>query len=142
MPLRRLALAACCALVLTALVGCGGKFQPVAGQVVYPDGTPAKGLAGGQIIFQQGPGPDTASAPSANSPLDAEARFKLGTEQLGDGAALGTYQVAIIPPQAIGDVPLPRVIAAKFENFETSGLTQEVKQGGVKDLKITVELPK
>ncbi len=116
---------AVCGLVLT-VAGCSGKgLVPVEGQVVYPDGTPVKGLDGGQVVFRSA-GTGGASS-NATGTIDAEGRFKLGSLTPGDGAARGTYQVLITPPDPTGDVPLPRAIDPKYEKFETSGLEVEVK---------------
>jgi hypothetical protein len=126
--------------VILFAAGCGGgKYQPVTGQIVFADGTPAKGLEGGQVIFEPAQA-ETTNAPSATGAIDSEGRFTLGSEQPDDGATAGTNKVLITPPTPTGDVPLPPVIHSKYERFETSGLTFDVKPGK-NEYKITVEPP-
>lgn len=135
----RCAALACLSLVLLAAVGCGGsKYQPVTGQIVFADGTPVTGLEGGQIVFEAAA--TTGSPPTATGSIDAEGRFKLGTDQPDDGATAGLNKVLISPPDSSGDVPLPPVIHGKYEQFSTSGLEYEVKPGP-NDFKITVDPP-
>jgi hypothetical protein len=124
---------------LLLLAGCGGtKYQPVTGQLVFPDGSPVTELEGGQVVFEaQGEGGTPVSASGA---LDSKGRFTLGTESVSDGATAGMNKVAITPPAATGDVPPPAVIHPKYERFETSGLQYEVKPGK-NDFKIKVEKP-
>lgn len=119
------------------LAGCGGKkFQPVKGQLKLPDGSPVKGMAGGEVVFEAvGPDGKTYTATGA---LDDEGRFTLGTEAVGDGAVTGKHKVLISPPAATGDTPVSRVIHRKYESFETSGLVLEVVAGS-NDIPITVE---
>jgi hypothetical protein len=119
------------------LAGCGGgKYQPVSGQVVTPDGSPVTGLDGGTIVFET---TNEAGEPlSASGAIDAEGKFTLGTETVNDGAAAGKHKVLITPPAATGDVPPPPVIDPKYQSFETSGLEIEVKEGS-NDLKVPVE---
>ncbi len=67
-------------LTLASLTGCGSKYHRVTGEIVFPDGSPVKGLARGQIVFQKvgngamrqrravprpAPSTKTASSPSA-----------------------------------------------------------------------------
>jgi hypothetical protein len=127
---------------LSSLTGCGsGKYVPVSGELVYPDGAPVTGLDGGQVIFREVEGPNGPGPNSAAGAIDAQGKFVMSTEQLGDGAAPTNYVVSIVPPAPTGDVPLPRAIHPKYEKFETSGLTQEVKPRMAK-LKLTLEPPK
>lgn len=124
-------------LLMLLAVGCGGnKFQPVRGQVVYKDGSPVKGLDGGQVVFE-GSGPDGKKY-SATGALDAEGRFEMGTEKPGDGAVSGKNKVLISPPTASGDIPKPKVIDPKYESFEKSGLEYDVKPGS-NDYQIKVD---
>ncbi len=124
--------------LLLAAAGCGGnKLHPVRGQVVYQDGSPVKGLEGGQVVFE-GTGPDGKKY-SATGPLDAEGRFELGTEKPGDGAVAGKNRVLISPPTSEGDIPKPKVIDPKYETFERSGLEYEVKPGQKNEYRIKVD---
>jgi hypothetical protein len=126
-------------LVLLAVAGCGSsKYQPVTGQIVFADGTPAAGLEGGQIVFELAAA--SGNVPTATGSIDAEGRFQLGTVKPGDGATAGLNKVLISPPEATGDVPLPPVIHGKYKQFATSGLEYNV-QPGPNEFKITVDRP-
>jgi hypothetical protein len=110
------------AVVLLGASGCGGrKLYPVEGQVVFPDGQPVTGLAGGSVEFDPLDGKD-----GARGALQADGTFRLETFKPGDGAYPGRYRVCVVPPQVI-DRPTPRVIDRSFERFDTSGLQVEVK---------------
>jgi hypothetical protein len=119
------------------LVGCDKSgFQPVSGQVVFPDGSPVTGLDGGQVVIET----TDAEGKTMNSSgaIDAQGHFQLGTQTVDDGAPLGKHKALITPPAATGDIAPPPVIDSKYESFETSGLEIEVKQGK-NDVKLTVE---
>ena len=124
-------------ILLAAVCGCGGDGRASArGQVKFPDGSPVTKLEGGQVVFET-TGPDGKPS-TATGTIDDQGRFELGTERPGDGAVVGKSKVLVTPPTATGDVPLPLVIAKKYESFETSGIEVEVKPGS-NDLTITVE---
>ena len=127
-----------CLAVALLLAGCGTKYQPVAGEIVFPDGTPVKGLARGQIVFQKVESGEPTNTVSPSGPIDAEGKFKLGTDGVADGAPEGEYRAVISPPQASGDEQLPKVIDAKYTRANNTTPTYKVtKQPN--HLKVIVE---
>jgi hypothetical protein len=107
--------------------GCGRDgYQPARGRLTDPSGNPIPGLAGGSVVFEATADGRTVSASGA---IDADGRFVLGTDGLADGAAVGTHRVLISPPDATGDIAAKKVIHPRYEAFDTSGLTAEVKPG-------------
>ena len=115
------------------LTGCGSRYHPVTGEIIFPDGSAVQGLAGGQIIFQK-----TGGSQSASGAIDANGKFSLSTEALGDGVAEGDYQLIITPPQSSGDIPLPQVIDPKYTRPGGSTETFTVKVG-TNHFKVKVE---
>jgi hypothetical protein len=101
-------------------------------------------LAGYRVTFM----PDDGRRPAVGM-TDADGKFKLGTNDAGDGAVVGTHNVAFVwvPPltgepgqETINDnpasLPKPKVkIPDKYSDPEKSGITQEVPARGVSDLK-------
>lgn len=108
---------------LALLVGCGTKYAPVEGKITLADGSP---LARASVAFTS-----DALKISAIGETDANGVYNLMTENPGDGAPPGTYQVEIVQAKsadsAQGDPP--RQFPAKYEAAATSGLTREVKPG-------------
>jgi hypothetical protein len=91
---------------------------------------------------------------SATGTTDAAGHFELGTNDVGDGAAPGRHSVAIVwagpadevvpgNEQIIDDpaqLPKPPIeIPKKYGNPETSGLVQDVPEGGVQGLTIDLK---
>lgn len=112
------------------LTGCSGSsYQPVTGEIVFADGQPVKGLAGGQIVFQQVNDQGATTGVSASGAIDADGKFALSTEKAGDGAAVGEYQIVITPPLPSGDEMLPKVIDEKYTKVGGSTKTYQVKAG-------------
>jgi hypothetical protein len=117
-------------LIFVATLGCGSKYVPVKGSLLFADGTPATGLEGRQIIFQKIPaGEETSSQVQSTGTIDAQGKFTMGTDQIADGVPSGTHRIMISEAVATGDIPPPAVIDKKYSNFETSGLQYEVKAG-------------
>ena len=120
------------------------KVVPVSGTLTY-NGQPLENY---QVTFLP-----TDGRRAATGVADADGKFTMGTNKAGDGAPPGTHKVAIVwaPPttdlpgheQIIDDpslLPKPPVeIPAKYGNPETSGLTQEVPDEGIEDLKIDLK---
>lgn len=132
---------ACWAVAAVAVLsaGCGGGgLAPVRGQLVYPDGQPAKELVGCSVVFEA-TGADGKPV-GAIGEVDAEGRFELTTNRPGDGAPVGANKVALNARWRGGsERPDPLPVLDKYANTSTSGLTVEVKSGGNDDVKITVE---
>jgi hypothetical protein len=113
------------------LTGCGGSgIHPVEGKVVWKDGTPAKELAGAQVIFDL---PEKQT--SARGTVQPDGTFRLTTKQPNDGALEGDYKVMIIE---IGRKPLggadgtelaPGAMDSRYSDPSTTDLTATVKPG-------------
>ena len=138
-------------LMLVGLSGCGKapgpkavveKVVPVAGTLTYK-GQPLEYF---QVTFL----PVDGRRPAIGV-TDAAGKFKLGTNKAGDGAPPGASKVAIVfvgppsndPPgqeKQIEDpalLPQPKIkIPDKYNNPETSGLTQDIPKSGLPNLKI------
>ena len=112
---------------LCLLGGCGGAFSPVKGELVFPDGSPVTGMEGARIVFEA-TGSDGKEYSSVGT-VDAEGHFELTTNKTGDGAPVGKNRVLIERKMLDSERMAPRVIAAKYEKFETSGLEYEVISG-------------
>jgi hypothetical protein len=119
-------------LVILPSAGClsGQKpTYPVQGKLVWDDGSPAKELAGGMVIFQC----DTEEM-SAKSSIDQEGGFTLGTYTLTDGAVAGTHKVSIAQPAAeTGDYRPLEIVDRRYESMATTDLevTVEPKRNDV-----------
>lgn len=135
-------------------IGCGSRpgpqakveiVVPVSGTLTY-QGNPLESY---QISFL----PMDGRRPAMGT-TDAAGKFTLGTNKVGDGAPPGTHKLTIVwlaPPSTdapgqetiIDDpalLPKPKIqIPDKYSNSDTSGLTQEVPAGGLKDLKIELQ---
>jgi hypothetical protein len=137
----------------TALAGCGDSIEgPTIEKVVPVSGTltfQGKPLEYFQVSFQP-----TDGRRAALGVTDANGKFTLGTNDVGDGAPPGSHKVAVVWVGPQGDVaagqeviiddpsllPKPSVqIPARYANPETSQLSQEVPSGGVTDLKIDLK---
>ncbi len=128
-------------------VGCGKavdpnrpKTFPVSGTVTYK-GQPVEGAT---IMFVGG-------KRGAAGRTDASGKFSMTTFEANDGAIPGSYKVAIsktilegAPPEgATGTKPgvepdsgkAKELLPEKYKDPAKSGLTVDVKEGGVKDLK-------
>ena len=138
------------------VAGCGGD-QPVAqpaknvvkvsGTLTYQD----KALEHFNVSFV----PADEGKHTAFGLTDAAGNFTLGTNQPGDGAAVGKYKIGVTysgPPaeqdssvtaNPIDDDKLlpkaPIKIPQHYANPEKSQLTQEVPAGGLTDLKIDLK---
>jgi len=134
-------LASICAL----LFGCGGQPSgdvlstvPAAGVLTYK----GKPLEFHQVIFMS-----EGKRPAAGA-SDSDGKFTLGTNEVGDGAPPGEYEVAVTyvgPPSTnpaegmteFTTPPPPKIkIDRKYADSAKSGLTVTVPSGGSSDLKI------
>lgn len=137
---------------MVSFSGCGGGYQtgeieasvPVNGTLTFQ----GKPLESYQVVFMPDDGRRVATGVT-----DANGNFTLGTNKLGDGAPPGPCKVAIqfAPPTVDGagneviiddpsKLPKPKIkIPAKYGNPETSGISQDVPKGGLKDLKIDLK---
>lgn len=119
--------------VLLAFSGCGAKNDQkptaeVKGAITYK----GKPLERGEIIFFPNSG-----AKIATGIIQSDGTFQLTTYAEGDGALLGSHQVAIkserdmegILPEDPEASMEPSLIPTKYAMKKTSGLTAEVKDG-------------
>jgi hypothetical protein len=109
-----------------ALAGCGGKTAPVDGRVKFKDGSDVSVLAGYEVSFQPA---DRKTGPVGQ--IKPNGTFKLSTFGADDGAIPGQHRVAITPPQSPDPDKPPQKphVPAKYGDFNTSGLTVEIKPG-------------
>ena len=115
-------------LALILLTGCGpSPYSPVRGVVQYPGGTPATDLAGGQVVFEAN-GPD-GRAVTATGVIGPDGRFQLTAVTPGDGTVPGPNRCLVTNPPAPAEGPARRAIDAKYESFDTSGLSFDVTTG-------------
>ena len=125
-------MACCCLLVASALLlGCSERRYPVAGKIVFDDGTPYQ--AGGFVALEKGVGKDRIMVKAM---IREDGTFV--TADGPGGATAGRYQVRLVPPPpdipepAPGEVdnprpkpvPPPKAIQfdKKFLDFKTSDL--------------------
>jgi len=124
------------------LIGCGGPTVcPVHGRIVYPDGTPAKELAGYTVTFESVDQAATAEKPGVSGwgEVKPDGTFQISTYRPGDGAVPGRHRVAISPPPLLADEqPAPPAIPLKYVSFQTSGLEVQIKPGP-NEVTLTVE---
>lgn len=133
------------------LTGCGGgsgatieKVVPVSGTLTYK-GMP---LASHQVLLQ----PEDGRRPALGV-SDASGKFTLGTNDVGDGAPPGRSRVAVVFSPQLADtsltsgpiddpklLPKPDVkIPVKYTSAATSGLTEDIPESGVTDLRIDLK---
>lgn len=119
--------------LLLASLGCSSaeRLWPAAGRVTFADGSP---VAGGVIECRGASG----SGPSARGAIDAEGRFALATSGRA-GARAGRYRAVVLPPLVVGHAPHGAGVAARFGQFDSSGLEIEIPAGGTADLAVVVE---
>jgi hypothetical protein len=122
---------------LTALSGCGAPMGQVEGKIVWSDGSPAKELAGGQVIFES-----QQMRITARGEIGPNGEFTLRTAKEGDGAQVGEYDVAIVEHRVAtggeGSPVAPQKLPDKYYDFKTSGLKATVKPGNT-PVTLTVE---
>jgi hypothetical protein len=123
---RQTLVALLAALPLAGIAGCGPSKYPVNGKIVWSDGTPAKELEGGLVIFEF-----TQAPMCARGVIKEDGSFVLTTERPEDGVIPGPYRVLVSqlrPDETIRPRP-PLPMDTRFEAFQTSGLTFTVQPG-------------
>jgi hypothetical protein len=125
--------------ILIGAAGCGRKYYPVSGEVVFKDGTP---LPGGWVFFQS---EDPAVKTSSQAEIQPDGKFQLMTEAKGDGAPEGRYRVAVKPPLAAkreGKNLPPPLIDPRYENADTSNLEFTITRDPARNVfRIEVDRP-
>lgn len=134
--LRRLTAAL---LVSIGVCGCGARYYPVSGEVVFKDGTP---LRGGLVFFHA---VDEHVKTSAQGEIQSDGTFQLTTAVKGDGVPEGRYRVTVTPPLPLkreGKGQPPPQIDPRYENPDTSGLEFTVTRDRSKNhFRIEVDRP-
>lgn len=120
-----------------AAAGCGPGMGQIEGKIVWSDGSPAKELSGGQVVFES-----EELKTSARGEIDSEGHFRLRTNKPDDGAAVGEYAVAIIEHRLStggegSSLAAPK-IETRYYDMKTSNLKATVKPG-VNPVTLTVE---
>jgi hypothetical protein len=115
-------------LLCALLSGCGSGLHPVEGKVVWKDGTPAKELAGGQVVFDL---PEKKL--SARGVIREDGTFRLTSLNPDDGAPAGDYKVLILEHRknanADGTQLAPPILDPRYADHKTSDLTATVSPG-------------
>lgn len=131
--MHRLCLVLCVSGLLT---GCGGSDSPVpAGGVVTYQGTPIAKIA---VVFN----PADGKGQIAEGITDANGSFKLQTNSPGDGAMVGSYNVALkFVPDVVPEMPgFPGAkkevspIPEKYGDSTKSGFTATVDASSSKNV--------
>ena len=118
------------------LLGCS-KLEPMSGTVTFEDGKP---LTTGTVIFQ-------TNGFQAKGTLDAQGKYKIGSDKPGNGLPSGKYEVGIAGAEvqvstkgggeSFESKPL---IKEKYSDPSTSGITVTV-DGKTKTFDFKVEKP-
>jgi len=120
--------------------GCGSGLAPIEGHVVWKDGSPAKELAGGQVVFEQ-----AEKKTSSYGVIQADGSFRMTTVTPDDGVPTGQHTVAILEHRpnanAAGTQLVPAKLDLKYADLNSSGLECTVKPGK-NEVTLTVERAK
>jgi hypothetical protein len=137
--------------VIAGTTGCANEQKadiervvPVSGTLTY-QGQPLEHY---QVTFLPSDGRRAATGIT-----DAAGKFTMGTNDKGDGAPPGIQKVAVVfvgpqsddtasqvPIEDPAMLPQPKIrIPDKYGNPDSSGITQEVPEAGVQDLKIDLK---
>jgi hypothetical protein len=124
------------ALFCAACIGCGkaNPYLPVSGTVKFDDGTVPQGEIS-SITFQpkaNGPG-----FKGAQSTIEPDGSFQLGSERPGDGAKPGEYYVTI--HVNLGYPDNKSVVPLKYANPQSSTLTAEITPDGENHFEFVIE---
>jgi hypothetical protein len=114
---------------LVALVsGCGSSLCPINGKLQWKDGSPAKELAGGQVVFEQ-----AEKRTSSIGVIKPDGTFEMTTLKPGDGVPSGHHQVAILEHRpnanAGGTQLVPAKLDLKYADLNSSGLEVDIHPG-------------
>jgi hypothetical protein len=122
------------AVSLLAVSGCGGgrDTHPVTGKVALVDGTP---VVGARVVFD-----NFEKGLSAAGYTNEAGQYRLTTDEDNDGATPGQHRVIVMPPPAtvvtgegenavVTKAPGKPIVPRKYQRYESSGLTYEVKPG-------------
>jgi hypothetical protein len=108
--------------------GCGSGLAPISGQLSWKDGSPAKELVGGQVVFEQ-----EQKRTSSIGVIQADGTFQMMTVSPGDGVPVGHHKVAILEHRpnasAAGTQLAPAKLDLKYADLNSSGLEADVKPG-------------
>ena len=116
-------------LVVVSLVGCGPKRPPMAA-------VKGKVLLNGQPLTMGSVGTIPTAGRGAHGDIQPDGTFELHTFNSRDGALIGVHKVGIAaydmsggkgPESEYGKLIIPK----RYTNYETSGLTIDVKEGEV-----------
>lgn len=125
-------------LCLLFATGCGSGRYPVSGRVAFDDGTP---VTEGSVI---GEATVDGKPVAVQGNIGKDGGFEWGADRPGDGAFPGKYKVIVVP-RALSDAELAEgkrpAVEGKYANYETSGLTFEVKPEK-NEFNITLPRPK
>lgn len=112
--------------LLLTTAGCNSdqkKTCPVRGKFVWPNGSVAKELSSGMVIFQC-----DAEEITSKASIDQDGGFILGTYKLTDGTVPGKHKVAVVQPVSDDDNHAPlQVVHRRYENPTTSDLVVTVE---------------
>jgi len=115
-------------LVLMFLSGCGGGLCPVNGKLTWKDGSPAKELSGGQVVFEE-----SDKHTGSIGMIGSDGSFTMTTLKPGDGVPSGHHKVAILEHRpnanAGGTQLVPAKLDLKYADLNSSGLTADIKPG-------------
>jgi hypothetical protein len=130
---------------LFSMIGCGPTAPPtfkVEGKVVFKED--GKLLRGGVVMFESTSPPYIRSS----SETDSEGKFRLSTIEEGSGAVAGEHRVRVMPsvPEMISGKmdatkEMSRVLAAKYMDFQTSGIRVTVEPNKENHFVIEIERP-
>jgi hypothetical protein len=115
------------AIVILAVAGCGPKHPAMA----YVKG---KVLLNGEPMTMGSVGTVPTAGRGAHGDIRSDGSFELHTYAAGDGALIGNHKVAVVAyDQSGGKSPESEygklIVPKRYANYETSGLTIEVKEG-------------
>lgn len=126
-------------LAVATVVGCGPKH-------------PATALVKGKVLLNGQPltlgsvGTVPAAGRGAHGVIQPDGSFELQTYAARDGALIGTHKVAVVaydssggkgPESEYGKLLVPK----RYANYETSGLTIDVKEGEVNTPTLELKSP-